>query len=508
MQRGCAPLRIDSTPSLSATNAFVYNQRAEVTNAEMSTATYAYSYDDIGNRRWATSDAVASTYAANQLNQYSAVTNAGENCPVTYDLEGNMTRNGAWCYFWDGENNMTVAVPVSTTNGSLRVDNGYDHLKRRILKTVDVKTGYEPPGGNPPTPGVPGQWVPVKTTRFVWDGWNIAAEITVDEQAGTTNVTRYLWGLDLSGSVQGAGGVGGLLAVIEGDGSVYLPAYEANGNITEYVDQSGDTVSKYEYDAFGNSTAQSGDLAGSFKFRFSTKNFDAENWNLVYQQRQYIPPLGRWANRDSFGERGGLNLYRVGVNNLVNKHDYLGLAIPVIIYPTITSPMEQLLFDIKGNPIYVNTPYGGDQMAVTTTGEAVGKCKSKCHISIVRIDYRPHTYYYPDESGDGYIVHEEMHVFINSAVLKWGAKPQPSSRSCKYMRGMTDDECTSKARIAGRKVLDFMLTSISINEFFDRPEISFGVLDPMEIRRTFGVSVLTKLNALRASKPEEWACPE
>ena len=33
----------------------------------------------------------------------------------------------------------------------------------------------------------------------VWDGWNIATEINIDETAGTTNVTRYVWGLDLSG---------------------------------------------------------------------------------------------------------------------------------------------------------------------------------------------------------------------------------------------------------------------------------------------------------------------
>jgi hypothetical protein len=43
----------------------------------MGESTYGYGYDDIGNRRWAAADAFSSTYAANQLNQYCAVSNAG-----------------------------------------------------------------------------------------------------------------------------------------------------------------------------------------------------------------------------------------------------------------------------------------------------------------------------------------------------------------------------------------------------------------------------------------------
>ena len=40
------------------------------------------------------------------------------------------------------------------------------------------------------------------TRRYVWDGYNIAAELVIDETVEITNVTYYTWGLDVSGTVQ------------------------------------------------------------------------------------------------------------------------------------------------------------------------------------------------------------------------------------------------------------------------------------------------------------------
>ena len=47
------------------------------------------------------------------------------------------------------------------------------------------------------------------TNRFVYDGWNLIA--VLNPQSSITQ--SFIWGLDLSGTMQGAGGVGGLLAV-------------------------------------------------------------------------------------------------------------------------------------------------------------------------------------------------------------------------------------------------------------------------------------------------------
>ena len=45
-----------------------------------------------------------------------------------------------------------------------------------------------------------------------WGGWNLLAEITQTSQSTVTN--HYIWGLDLSQSLQGAGGIGGLLVMV------------------------------------------------------------------------------------------------------------------------------------------------------------------------------------------------------------------------------------------------------------------------------------------------------
>jgi len=138
-------------------------------------------------------------------------------------------------------------------------------------------------------------------------------------------------GLDLSGTLQGAGGVGGLLAVTTADLAqpnsltTYYPSYDANGNVTDYVDAAGNIRAHYEYSPFGEIVIQSGDLAHTFTHRFSTKPFDAETSLVMYQLRPYAPGLGRWMSRDPIGERGGRNLYGFVKNNSINKKDPWGL---------------------------------------------------------------------------------------------------------------------------------------------------------------------------------------
>ena len=201
------------------TNSFAYNARSEVTNAVMGADSYAWDYDPIGNREFFNDNGTAFDYLANQLNQYTNIAN-GVTLEPTYDDDGNMLGYDGWAYQWNGENRLRVA-----SDGSTSVTNAYDYMGRRISKSVD---GVE--------------------TEFLYDGWNLVQETT------GTNVTQYVWGLDLSQSLQGAGGVGGLLCVIE-NGEEYYPAYDSNGNITEYVDDTGAVVAHYEYstaDALGS----------------------------------------------------------------------------------------------------------------------------------------------------------------------------------------------------------------------------------------------------------------
>ncbi|MGI6345997.1 MAG: RHS repeat-associated core domain-containing protein [Limisphaerales bacterium] len=139
-------------------------------------------------------------------------------------------------------------------------------------------------------------------------------------------VRSYTWGLDASGSMQGAGGVGGLLMVNAGTNAVHFPAYDLNGNVMGLVNATNGIISaKYEYGPFGEVFCSVGDMAKVNPFGFSTKYTDNETDLVYYGYRYYSPALGRWLSRDPIEEKGGLNLYGFVNNDPVNKWDKLGL---------------------------------------------------------------------------------------------------------------------------------------------------------------------------------------
>jgi RHS repeat-associated protein len=167
-------------------------------------------------------------------------------------------------------------------------------------------------------------WTETSTTLFVYDGWNLIQELDGTQPTPTVQKS-YAWGLDLSQSLQGAGGVGGLLAMTDGT-STYLYCYDGNGNVGQLVNAAtGDIAAHYEYDPFGKTLVADGTLANANPFRFSTKFRDAETGLIHYTFRDYDPELGRWLSRDPIGEEGGKNLYAF-VDNAPNSYvDPFGL---------------------------------------------------------------------------------------------------------------------------------------------------------------------------------------
>ena len=309
-----------SGTEMSATNTigWTYNTRGELSEEDYGanntddTRDRAYLYDTIGNRKETAQGTLTLTatpnYTVNTLNQYTALPSAPA---PAYDLDGNATSypvpksdpGTTATLTWDAENRLltaTLTLGGTTTTTSYE----YDYIGRRIGKT---------------TVGTPGS-----TDTCIYHGWNLCAEYT-----GTTLKKTYTWGMDLSGSMQGAGGVGGLLIVTDhGSPSTdhYYPTYDGNGNVSEYLDATGAAVAHYEYDAFGNqiTSATSGTKANDFAHRFSTKFLDDETALYYYGYRYYDATVGRWINRDPIGERGGLNLYGFVYNEPNNWLDRLG----------------------------------------------------------------------------------------------------------------------------------------------------------------------------------------
>jgi RHS repeat-associated protein len=343
-----------------------------------------YAFDQIGNRQSAKAGGDASglnlrsaTYSANRLNQYSSRTvpgavdilgianvgatvsvngdtnlyrraeyfrkelavvntNAAQNPQVTvlstlpgsgsesrtgrvfvaqspetfaYDTDGNLTADGRWTYTWDGENRLVQMVRDTDSPGGARqkLVFEYDQQGRRIRKTA-----YTYNNG----------WQEQSDLVFVYDGWNVVAEL--DANNANAKVRTYLWGNDLSGTAQGAGGVGGLLKV-----SYYgaqttnaFVAYDGNGNLLALVDAAtAQTLARYEYGPFGEAIRASGSLAELNPIRFTTKYRDEETELVYYGYRYYGPGTGRWLSRDPIVEHGGLDLYCFLGNDPANLFD-------------------------------------------------------------------------------------------------------------------------------------------------------------------------------------------
>jgi RHS repeat-associated protein len=118
-----------------------------------------------------------------------------------------------------------------------------------------------------------------------------------------------MWGLDLSDTMQGAGGVGGLLAITETNTGTHFFGFDGNGNVAVLVGATnGTTTAHYEYDPFGNVLRVTSPMSLVNPFRFSTKYTDGETGLSYYGFRFYNAALGRWVSRDPLTEKGHLVL--------------------------------------------------------------------------------------------------------------------------------------------------------------------------------------------------------
>ncbi|MDT9303301.1 MAG: RHS repeat-associated core domain-containing protein, partial [Limnospira sp. PMC 1281.21] len=238
-----------------------------------------------------------------------------ENEVPRFDDDGNLLYDHLWVYEWNSENRLVrqthrddiTLTPLVRT----RISYTYDSQGRRVMRVIS--RWHE----------IDELFYPEETLLYLWDGWNLIAEIDPGNQ---TPLRSYVWGLDLSGSMQGAGGVGGLLSVRIHDGNhTVLPYYDGNGNVMGYTKTDESSAAVFEYDPFGRTLKASGPLAAQLPHRFSTKYTESETGWLYYGFRYYDPQTGRWPNRDPIEERGGVNLYGFVGNDSISYQDKLGL---------------------------------------------------------------------------------------------------------------------------------------------------------------------------------------
>jgi YD repeat-containing protein len=158
-----------------------YDSLGQVTSAAHTGNTalnQGYDYDDIGNRTQSSvgiSSHALTSYTANMLNQYSAITGAlAPTVSPSYDADGNQLTGASGqalgqIFEWDGENRLKV---VKDSLGNVLVTYGYDAQSRRIRRTTG--TG---------------------STLYVYDAWNCVGEHTVPFASTTATLSRtHVWG--------------------------------------------------------------------------------------------------------------------------------------------------------------------------------------------------------------------------------------------------------------------------------------------------------------------------
>jgi RHS repeat-associated protein len=259
--------------------------------------------------------------ATNTLNSYLPTT-----LNFAYDANGNLTNDGVRAFYFDAENQLTNI----TVAGAWRSEFVYDGLHRRRMRKEYTWTGSA--------------WSLTNETRYVYDGLLILQE----RDGNNIPVLTYTRGLDLSGSLQGAGGIGGLLALSDQRTSASNPTnyfYHADGsgNVTALLNQRNEVVARYLYDPFGNLLAKSSPMADFNRLRFSSKEWHPQSGLALYEFRAYDPNLQRWLNQDPIGEAGGINLYAFVRNNPLGVIDPYGL---------------DFRFDNSSGPLEVSGPLG------------------------------------------------------------------------------------------------------------------------------------------------------
>ena len=138
---------------------------------------------------------VISEYGGRQTNTGTIlVPRAAES--FTYDPDGNLTSDSLWTNVWNGENRRVLVESRSAVPTAAKAREEWTFLPdgRWIERVVSTNNG---------------SYVAACTNRYVWDGNVLVAVLN------HTNGLElaFMRGLDMSGTLQSAGGVGGLLAV-------------------------------------------------------------------------------------------------------------------------------------------------------------------------------------------------------------------------------------------------------------------------------------------------------
>ncbi len=267
--------RLNMTVNSTNIHDYMYDDIYQLTNVQYPDLNaYIYNYDALGNRDSVVNGGITD-YVSNNLNQYTSVGGVS----FSYDDNGNLTGDGINTYAYNSQNQLISAATPSHT-----ISYEYDAVGKRISKTVDGQK-----------------------TVYVYDGPQVIAELN---DSGTL-LRKYVYGPKIDEPV-----------VMVSGSDKYFYLSDALGSITALADKAGNVVEQYEYDIFGTPSQIS---TVDNPYYFTARRYD-ENAELYYlRNRYYYPSLGRFLQIDPLGYIDGMNNYAYCNNNSVNWYDPYGL---------------------------------------------------------------------------------------------------------------------------------------------------------------------------------------
>ena len=332
----------------------------KVAASSVSSENRGYAYDAAWNLNWLTNNGAASQFKVDVKNELTNWPDGG----CGSDANGNLTNKpmdlsgDELVYTYDDENRLVDVKNLAVAFETVFVYDGLGRLRLREEYTGSGSVG----GGGAAVPAVSSGLTLAYEIRYLYDGLRVIQE----RDSNNVPLVSYTRGTDLSGTLEGAGGIGGLLARSYGYSGGNWSTHDfyhadGNGNITYLETSAQGLAASYRYDAYGNTLSSSGSLAATNVYRFSSKEIHANSGMYYYLYRFYDPSTQRWVNRDLLSEPGfevvrnsapmpflrflppgevlqGPNLYAYTRNDPADKYDPLGLALPGYIPPRGAPP--------------------------------------------------------------------------------------------------------------------------------------------------------------------------
>jgi RHS repeat-associated protein len=366
--------------STDGTSNYTYDATNQLTGVDNTTQTdEAYSYDANGNR----TNSGYQTGTDNRL-----LTDGVYN--YEYDNEGNRTKRTEIAtgqvtqYVWDYRNRLANALFKDTSGNIVKtVEYLYDVNNQRIGKKIDGAV----------------------TERYVLDRNQIA--LVFDGQGNQTH--RYLYGTQIDE-----------VLADETPTSMKWALADNQGTVRDLVDDSGNVVSHFSYDSFGNIVNPAG---FDFRYGYTGREWDSETGQYYYRARYYDSGVGRFISEDPLGfDAGDYNLNRYVGNSSVNYTDPNGMYGRIVgghtplsgnrkisyrdsrgSYYVVRNNIQQVINASKSDP-YLTIIYDVTNATIVYSSTQVGTVTSSNRSQVLAIRHLSG----PDADNAGHIIGNQL----------------------------------------------------------------------------------------------------